>query len=82
MQQKVYLGYNDFAFQNININDSKKVKELKQNILNLKKTDLENKVKELQNSEIKDRKKLIKKANEISKKIKFHLMNFSIFNVK
>ena len=65
-------GYNDFASPNyININDSKKVKELKQNILNLKKTDLENKVKDLlQNSEIKDRKKLIKKANEISKKYK------------
>ena len=42
---------------NINVNDSNKVKELKLNILNLKKTDLENKVQYLlQNSEIKDRK--------------------------
>ena len=65
-------GYNDFASPNyININDSKKVKELKRNILNLKKTDLENKVQYLlQNSEIKDRKELIKKAKKISKKYK------------
>jgi len=71
-------GYNDFTSPNyININDSKKVKELKLNILNLKKTDLENKVKDLlQNSEIKDRKELIKKANQISKKYKISPSEF------
>ena len=71
-------GYNDFTSPNyININDSKKVKELKLNILNLKKTDLENKVKDLlQNSEIKDRKELIKKSNEISKKYKISPSEF------
>ena len=65
-------GYNDFTSpNNINVNDSNKVKELKLNILNLKKTDLENKVKDLlKNSEIKDRKELIKKAKKISKKYK------------
>ena len=71
-------GYNDFTSPNyININNSKKVKELKLNILNLKKTDLENKVKDLlQNSEIKDRKELIKKANKISKKYKISPSEF------
>ena len=71
-------GYNDFTSPNyININDSKKVKELKLNILNLKKTDLENKVKDLlQNSEIKDRKELIKKANQISKQYKISPSEF------
>ena len=71
-------GYNDFTSPNyININDSKKVKELKLNILNLKKTDLENKVKDLlQNSEIKDRKELIKKAKKISKKYKIPASEF------
>ena len=71
-------GYNDFTSPNyININDSKKVKELKLNIFNLKKTDLENKVKDLlQNSEIKDRKELIKKANQISKKNKISPSEF------
>ncbi len=71
-------GYNDFTSSNyININDSKKVKELKLNILNLKKTDLENKVKDLlQNSEIKDRKELIKKAKKISKKYKIPASEF------
>ncbi|MFL2892437.1 MAG: hypothetical protein ACJZ8F_03050 [Candidatus Pelagibacter sp.] len=65
-------GYNDFtSANNININDRNMVKELRLNILNLKKTDLENKVKDLlQNSEIKDRKELIKKAKKISKKYK------------
>ena len=48
-------GYNDFASPNININDSKKLKNLSK-IFKFKK-DLENKVKDLlQNSEIKDRK--------------------------
>ena len=65
-------GYNDFASPNyININDSKKVKELKLNILNLKRNDLEGRVQYLlQDSEIKDRKELIKKAKKISKKYK------------
>ncbi len=65
-------GYNDFtSANNININDRNKVKELKLNILNLKKTDLENKVKNLlQNSKIKDRKELIKESKKISKKYK------------
>ena len=39
-------GYNDFSSEDyININDKKKVKELKLNILNLKKTNLEKKCK-------------------------------------
>ena len=65
-------GYNDFtSANNININDRNKVKELKLNISNLKKTDLENKVKDLlQNSKIKDRKELIKESKKISKKYK------------
>ena len=65
-------GYNDFtSANNININDRNKVKELKLNISNLKKTDLENKVKDLlQNSKIKDRNELIKESKKISKKYK------------
>ena len=65
-------GYNDFTSpNNININDNNKVKELKLNISNSKKTDLENKVKDLlQNSKIKDREELIKESKKISKKYK------------
>ena len=65
-------GYNNFSSEDyININDKKKVKELKLNILNLKKINLEKNVNIfLQNSAIKDRKELIKETKKISKKYK------------
>ncbi len=65
-------GYNNFSSEDyININDTKKVKELKLNILNLKKINLEKNVNFfLQNSAIKDRKELIKETKKISKKYK------------
>ena len=65
-------GYNNFSSEDyININDTKKVKELKLNILNLKKINLEKNVNIfLQNSAIKDRKELIKETKKISKKYK------------
>jgi len=65
-------GYNNFSSEDyININDTKKVKELKLNILNLKKINLEKNVNIfLQNSAIKDRNELIKETKKISKKYK------------
>ena len=65
-------GYNNFTSEDyININNKKKVKELKLNILNLKKINLEKNVNFfLQNSAIKDRKELIKETKKISKKYK------------
>ena len=65
-------GYNDFTSEDyININDKKTIKELKLNILNLKKTNLEKNVNIfLQNSAIKDRKELIKETKKISNKYK------------
>jgi len=65
-------GYNDFTSEDyININDKKTIKELKLNILNLKKTNLEKNVNIfLQNSAIKDRKELIKETKKTSNKYK------------